>query len=131
MTATHVPAWWFGTSDRDGPGGSMRVGVEKAGKVGGEISDTAGASASVILAGVKLEYSVKAAAEAGITVGHACAHDIPAKGYGPMQYGSWGYKVNRVKYKTGSDRCGKVKTGSGTAKLPAKEAGRRYWSAHS
>ncbi|WP_413752426.1 hypothetical protein NRF20_09820 [Streptomyces sp. R-74717] len=34
-TAYHVPSWWNGTSFKDGPGGSMRVSVEKAGEVSG------------------------------------------------------------------------------------------------
>ncbi|MFI9630495.1 hypothetical protein [Streptomyces sp. NPDC052042] len=130
-TATHVPARWFGTSYKDGPGGTMTVTVQKSGKLGVEISGTVGASASVLLAEVKAEYSVKVVAEVGITVGHTYSHAIPAKKYGHLQYGSWGYKVNWVKYKTSADRCGKVKLGSGTAKLPTKEVGWRYWTTSS
>ncbi|MGC5008940.1 hypothetical protein [Streptomyces sp. DT203] len=127
----HVPSWWNGTSYKDGPGGSMRVSVEKAGKIGVEVSGTAGVTASVILAEVKAEYSVKVVAEVGVTVGHTYTHDIPAKKYGHLQYGSWSHKVNWTKYKTSSDRCGKVKIGSGTAKLPTREVGWRYWSTSS
>ncbi|OEJ23125.1 hypothetical protein AR457_37520 [Streptomyces agglomeratus] len=127
----HVPSWWNGTSFKDGPGGSMRVSVEKAGKIGVEVSGTAGASASVLLAEVKAEYSLKVVAEVGVTVGHAYTRPIPAGKYGHVQYGAWGYKVNWTKYATSSDRCGKVKIGSGTAKLPTRETGWRYWSTSS
>ncbi|GGT50209.1 hypothetical protein GCM10010207_58280 [Streptomyces atratus] len=130
-TAYHVPSWWNGTSFKDGPGGSMRVSVEKAGKIAGEVSGTGGASFSAIIAEVKAEYSVKVVAEVGVTVGHSYTHSIPAKKYGHMQYGSWGYRVNWAKYKTSSDRCRKVRIGSGTAKLPTKETGWRYWTTNS
>ncbi|MFF1969485.1 hypothetical protein ACFVW5_38805 [Streptomyces sp. NPDC058232] len=77
--------------------------VEKAGKIGVEVSGTAGVTASVILAEVKAEYSVKVVAEVGVTVGHTYTHDIPAKKYGHLQYGS-----------------------RGTVKLPTREVGWRY-----
>ncbi|MGW0936819.1 hypothetical protein [Streptomyces sp. NPDC002666] len=127
----HVPSWWNGTSFKDGPGGSIRVSVEKAGKIGVEVSGTVGVSGGVLLAEVKAEYSVKVVAEVGVTVGHHYTHAVPAKKYGHLQYGSWGYKVNWTKYKTSADRCGKVKMGSGTAKLPTKETGWRYWTTNS
>ncbi|MFB6992274.1 hypothetical protein ACFC0C_24920 [Streptomyces sp. NPDC056178] len=59
MKDYHVPSWWNGTNFKDGPGGSMRVSVEKAGKTGVEVSGTAGVSASVILAEVKEELTAK------------------------------------------------------------------------
>ncbi|MEE1807054.1 hypothetical protein [Streptomyces sp. BE133] len=127
----HVPSWWNGTNFKDGPGGSMRVSVEKAGKIGVEVSGSGGVSGNVIVAEVKAEYSVKVVVEVGVTVGHTYTHSIPAKKYGHMQYGSWGKKVNWAKYKTSSDRCSKVKIGSGTAKLPTKATGWRYWTTNS
>ena len=83
------------------------------------------------LAEVKAEYSVKVVAEVGVTVGHTYTHEIPAKKYGHLQYGSWGHKVNWTKYKTSANRCGKVKIGAGTAKLPTREVGWRYWTTSS
>ncbi|MFD3658719.1 hypothetical protein [Streptomyces sp. NPDC058620] len=127
----HVPSWWNGTSFKDGPGGSMRVSVEKAGKIAVEASGTGGFEASAIVATVKAEWQVKVVAEVGVTVGHTYTHSIPANKYGHLQYGSWGYKADWVKYKTSSDRCSKVKIGSGTAKLPTRETGWRYWSTNS
>lgn len=129
----HVPSWWNGTSYKDGPGGSMRVSAEKAGRIGVEISGTGGVTVSVLIAEVKAEYSVKVTAEVGVTVGHTYTHGIPipAEKYGHLQYGSWGYKMNWAKYKTSSGRCSKVKVSSGTAKLPTKEVGWRYWSTSS
>ncbi|MFB7215924.1 hypothetical protein [Streptomyces sp. NPDC056255] len=130
-TNYHVPSTWNGTSYKDGPGGSMRVSVEKSGEIGVEISGTGSASASVLVAEVKAEYGVKVVGKVGVSVGHTYTHAIPAKKYGHMQYGSWGYKVNWVKYKTSSDRCSRVKIGSGTAKLPTKEIGWRFWATNS
>ncbi|MEU8503329.1 hypothetical protein AB0C40_01120 [Streptomyces brevispora] len=130
-TNYHVPSWWNGTSCKDGPGGSMRVSVEKAGKIGVEVSGTGEVSASVVVAEVKAEYSVKVVGEVGVTVGHTYTHGIPAKKYGHLQYGSWGCKVNWTKWKTSSDRCSKVKVSSGAAKLPTKEVGWRYWTTNS
>ncbi|MFE7395181.1 hypothetical protein [Streptomyces sp. NPDC057557] len=131
MKDYHVPSWWNGTNFKDGPGGSMRVSVEKAGKIGVEVSGTGGVSASVVLAEVKAEFTAKVVLEVGVTVGHSYTHAIPAKKYGHMQYGSWGRKVSWAKYKTSSDRCSKVKIGSGTAKLPTNSTGWRYWETNS
>jgi hypothetical protein len=127
----HVPSWWNGTSYKDGPGGTMKVRVEKSGKLGVEVSGTTEASTSAIFAKAKVSYSIKVVAEVGITVGHEYSHEIPAKKYGHLQYGSWGYKLKWTKYRTSNDRCGKVKLGSGTAKLPTKETGWRYWATSS
>ncbi|MFF3763160.1 hypothetical protein ACFYYR_03595 [Streptomyces sp. NPDC001922] len=123
----HVPSWWHGTSYKDGPGGTMTVEVLKSGKIVVELSGSVSADAGVILAKVKTEFGVKVVAEVGVTVGHKYARDIKRGRYGHMQYGSWGYKTKWTKYETSANRCGKKKLGSGTAKLPTKEVGWRYW----
>jgi hypothetical protein len=38
---------------------------------------------------------------------------------------------NPTKYATSADRCSKVKLGSGTAKLPTKSTGWRFWTTSS
>lgn len=45
-------------------------------------------------------------------MGHRYTHDVTAKKYGRLQHGSRCYKVNWTKYRTSSDRRGKVKLGS-------------------
>ncbi|MER7401628.1 hypothetical protein ABT373_03855 [Streptomyces sp. NPDC000070] len=126
-TNYHIPSWWNGTSYKDGPGGTIVVEVLKSGKIGIELSGNVSAEAGVILAKAKTEFGIKVVAEAGVTVGHKYSRDIRKGYYGHMQYGSWGYKTNWTKYETSADRCGKKKLGSGTAKLPTKEVGWRYW----
>ncbi|MFD4626117.1 hypothetical protein [Streptomyces sp. NPDC058475] len=81
---------------------------------------------------LSLRATAKVSMSSSMTFGrHEYSHDIPSRKYGHLQYGSWGYKVNWSKYATSSDRCGKVKLGSGTAKLPTKETGWRWWSTSS
>jgi hypothetical protein len=126
-TNYHIPSWWNGTSYKDGPGGTMTVEVLKSGKIGIELSGSVSAEAGVILAKAKTEFGIKVVGEAGVTVGHRYSRNVKSGYYGHLQYGSWGYKTNWTKYETSADRCGKKKLGSGTAKLPTKEVGWRYW----
>ncbi|GAA3130844.1 hypothetical protein GCM10010521_16120 [Streptomyces rameus] len=52
--------------------------------------------------------------------------------YGHLQYGSWGYKVPWEKYRRRGDGCnGGTLVDSGTATLPTKETGWRYWETSS
>ncbi|MFD5699541.1 hypothetical protein [Streptomyces lasiicapitis] len=127
----HVPSRWNGTTFKDGPGGTMKVKVEKSGKIGVELSGSVEASTNAIIAKSKVTFGVKVVGEVGVTVGHEYSHDIPSRKYGHLQYGSWGYNVKWTKYATSADRCGKVKLGSGSAKLPTKSTGWRYWSTSS
>lgn len=127
----HVPSRWNGTTFKDGPGGTMRVSVEKSGKIGVELSGSVEASADAIVAKSKVTFGVKVVGEVGVTVGHTYTHSIPARKYGHLQYGSWGYNVKWTKYATSADRCGKVKLGSGKAKIPTKSVGWRYWTTSS
>ncbi|MFD4483351.1 hypothetical protein ACFWPU_45640 [Streptomyces sp. NPDC058471] len=130
-TNYHVPARWNGTTFKDGPGGTMKVKVEKSGKVGVELSGSIEASANAIIAKSKATFGVKVYGEVGVTIGHEYSHDIPSRKYGHLQYGSWGYNVKWTKYATSADRCSKVKLGSGTAKLPTKSTGWRFWTTSS
>ncbi|MEU1115486.1 MULTISPECIES: hypothetical protein [unclassified Streptomyces] len=107
---------------------SSEVKVEKAGKISVEVSGSIEASANAIVAKSKATYGIKVVGEVGITVGHEYSHDIPSRKYGHLQYGSWGYKTKWTKYETSADRCGKVKLGSGSAKLPTKSTGWRFWT---
>lgn len=127
----HVPSRWNGTSYKDGPGGKITVEVIKAGKIGVELSGNVSAEAGIILSKAKAEFGIKVVAEVGVTVGHRYSRDISPGRYGHMQYGSWGYKTKWAKWETSADRCGKKKLGSGTAKMPTKEVGWRYWETRS
>ncbi|MEV8595117.1 hypothetical protein [Streptomyces sp. NPDC052012] len=130
-TNYHVPSWWNGTSYKDGPGGTMTVEVLKAGKIAVELSGNVSAEAGIILSKAKAEFGIKVVPEVGVTVGHRYSREIKSGRYGHMQYGSWGYKTNWTKWETSADRCGKKKLGSGTAKMPTKEVGWRYWETRS
>ncbi|MGW9031188.1 hypothetical protein ACWGQ5_45545 [Streptomyces sp. NPDC055722] len=105
----------------------MRVKVEKSGEVSLELSGSIEASANAIIAKSKATYGIKVVGKVSITTGHEYSHDVPNNKYGNLQYGSWGYKVTWTKWRTSGDRCGKVKVGSGTAKLPTNSTGWRWW----
>lgn len=124
----HVPSWWNGTSYKDGPGGSMTVSVTKGGTLGMEISAGAEAEASVVLAKAKTSVSVKVVGSVTITTGHTYSHNISSHKYGHLQYGSWGYKISWKKWRRKGDGCGSpTLVKSGTATLPTKETGWKYW----
>ncbi|MEU3957390.1 hypothetical protein AB0F45_34690 [Streptomyces achromogenes] len=128
----HVPSWWNGTSYKDGPGGSMTVSVTKAGTVGMEISAGAEAEADAVLAKVKASVSVKVVGSVTITTGHTYSHTISSRKYGHLQYGSWGYKVSWKKWRRRGSGCGSpTLVTSGTATLPTKETGWKYWETSS
>jgi hypothetical protein len=129
--AYHVPSWWNGTKFKDGPGGTMVVKVEKAGKISAEVSGGTEAEAGAVIAKAKVKVDAKIGAEIGVSVGHEYRRDIARGKYGHLQYGSWGYQVTWVKYATSGDRCGKAKLKSGSAKLPTNETGWRYWETSS
>jgi len=129
--AYHVPSWWNGTKFKDGPGGTMVVKVEKAGKISAEISGGVEGDARLIVAKAKVKVDVKIGAEIGVTAGHEYRRDIGRGKYGHLQYGSWGYKTTWSKYETSADRCGKKLLKKGRATLPTSETGWRYWETNS
>lgn len=124
----HVPSWWNGTSYKDGPGGSMTVSVTKAGTLSMEVSAGAESEASAVLAKAKVSVSVKVVGSVTITTGHTYSHEISSHKYGHLQYGSWGYKITWKKLRRKGNGCGSpTLVKSGTATLPTKETGWKYW----
>ncbi|MFJ6371638.1 hypothetical protein ACIQK5_26085 [Streptomyces virginiae] len=130
-SGVHMPAKFSGTSFKDGPGGTMVVKVERAGKVLREVSAGGEVEVSGIVAKAKVSVSAKIGTEVGITVGHEYRRNVTSGKYGHLQYGSWGYNVKWAKYETSADRCGKKLVKSGTAKLPTSEVGWNYWETNS
>ncbi|WP_250399487.1 hypothetical protein [Streptomyces cellostaticus] len=130
--AYHVPSWWNGTKYKDGPGGTMSVSVTKSGTITLEVSGSGEWSAGAILAKAKTTISVKVAGSVSVTTGHTYSHDIGRNKYGHLQYGSWGYKVNWKRYQSVGSGCGAPREiGHGTAILPTKETGWKYWETKS
>ncbi|MET7601044.1 hypothetical protein [Streptomyces avermitilis] len=128
----HVPSWWNGTKYKDGPGGKMKVSVSKSGTIGMEITAGAEAEAGAVLAKAKTSISVKVAGSVTITTGHTYTRNIANHKYGHLQYGSWGYKVSWKKLRRRGDGCGSpTLVKSGTATLPTKETGWKYWETSS
>ncbi|WP_234341709.1 hypothetical protein [Streptomyces sp. NRRL S-646] len=122
-----IASWWNGTHYKDGPGGTMKVKVEKSGEVSIELSGSIEASANAIIAKSKATYGIRVVGKVSITTGHEYSHDVPSNKYGNLQYGDWGYKETWTKWRTSGDRCRKVKLGSGTAKLPTNSTGWKWW----
>ncbi|TXS05202.1 hypothetical protein EAO70_36855 [Streptomyces sp. adm13(2018)] len=130
-TGVHMPAKFGGTSFKDGPGGTMVVRVEKAGKITREVSAGGEVEVSGIVAKAKVSISASIGTESTVTVGHEYRRNVTNGKYGHLQYGSWGFSVKWAKYETSADRCGKKLLKSGTAKLPTSELGWRYWETSS
>ncbi|MFI9769344.1 hypothetical protein ACIHJG_21105 [Streptomyces sp. NPDC052415] len=124
----HVPSGWNGTKYKDGPGGTMTVSVTKSGSIALEVSGQGEFSAGALIAKAKATISAKVTATVTVTTGHTYARDIGRNKYGHMQYGSWGYKVHWKRYKSVGNGCGTPREiGRGTATLPTKETGWKYW----
>jgi hypothetical protein len=124
--AYFIPAFWPGTSYKDGPGGTMVVRVEKAGKISASITAGAEAELSGVIASAKAKVDVTIGAEVGITVGHEYRRNVANGKYGHLQYGSWGYLVGWKKWETTPDRCRARVIKSGSAKMPTREVGWKY-----
>lgn len=123
--AYFVPAWWNGTSWKDGPGGVMNVSVTKAGTISAEVTGSLEWSSNAIIQKAKAQVSVKIGGSFSISTGHQYTHSVHSNKYGHLQYGSWGYKVTWAKYqRVGS--CGVKELGSGKATLPTSETGWKF-----
>ncbi|WP_240496285.1 hypothetical protein [Streptomyces torulosus] len=128
----HVPSWWNGTKYKDGPGGTIKVEVKKSGTISAEVTGTIEAEASLVIAAAKSSISYKIAGSVTVSTGHTYTRNITRNKYGHMQYGSWGYKVKWEKYRRKGDGCGRATLiDSGTATLPTKETGWKYWETSS
>ncbi|MCN9239600.1 hypothetical protein NGF19_02190, partial [Streptomyces sp. RY43-2] len=129
--ATHVPSWWNGTKYKDGPGGTMKVSVIKGGTISLEVAGSGEFQAGALLAKAKVSVSAKVTSSVTITTGHEYTHNIAKKKYGHLQYGSWGYKITWKRYRLNAKTCGGVEIAHGSATLPTKETGWKYWETSS
>ncbi|MFD7279195.1 hypothetical protein ACFV80_19670 [Streptomyces sp. NPDC059862] len=129
--AYHIPSSWNGTRYKDGPGGTMTVSVTKSGTIAFEIGGSIEWSSNAIIAKAKAQVSTKITGTVGVTTGHTYTREISRNKYGNLQYGSWGYKVTWKKYKASGNGCDGVEIGHGTATLPTKATGWKYWETKS
>ncbi|WP_234438750.1 hypothetical protein [Streptomyces sp. NRRL S-340] len=109
----------------------MTVSVTKTGTISATVTGCGEFSAGAIIAKAKTTVSVAIGDSFAISVGHQYSHEIAKNKYGHLQYGSWGYKVSWAKYASSADRCHIVKVATGTAKLPTKSMGWKYWETSS
>ncbi|WP_327345222.1 hypothetical protein [Streptomyces europaeiscabiei] len=128
----HIPSWWNGTKYKDGPGGTMTVSVTRSGTITAEVTGTVEAEANLVIAAAKSSISYKIAGSVTVATGHTYSRNIPKRKYGHLQYGSWGYKVSWEEYRRKGNGCGRATLiDSGTATLPTKETGWKFWSTSS
>ncbi|MFF8287802.1 hypothetical protein ACF068_01055 [Streptomyces sp. NPDC016309] len=80
-----------------------------------------------MIASAKAKVDATIGAEVGITLGHEYRRNATNAKYGHPQYGSWGYVVGWKKWETTPDRCRARVIKSGSAKVPTREVGRKYW----
>ncbi|MFD0022223.1 hypothetical protein [Streptomyces sp. NPDC058382] len=123
-TGYFIPA--SGQSFKDGPGGTMTVSVTKASTITYTVSTSLEVGAEYLFASAKAQVSGSIQKSTAVTVGHTYAHDIGAKKYGHMQYGSSGYKVGWESNKT-NPNCTTTTLAKGTATLPVSSVGWKYW----
>ena len=115
---------------KDGPGGTVEGTVDVSTTASATISAGASAELSGVLASAKIEVSSSLTRSVGVSVGHKYTHKIGAKRYGHMQYGSWGRKVTWRKYRDNGN-CTTTLLRRGTAWIPTREVGWKYWETRS
>jgi hypothetical protein len=120
-----------GASFKDGPGGSMTVSVNTASTLSGTVTGTTESQIGFILAKAKLTVSASVTKSVTITKGHQYSHNVSSNKYGHLQYGSWGYSIKWTEYINNGPACLSHVYKRGTATLPVKEVGWRYWETSS
>ncbi|SOD76769.1 hypothetical protein SAMN06272781_4623 [Streptomyces sp. 1222.2] len=110
----------------------MTVSVTKSGTITAEVTGTIEAEANLVIAAAKSSISYKISGSVTVATGHTYAHNVARRKYGHLQYGSWGYKVSWEKYRRKGNGCGGATLiDSGTATLPTKETGWKFWETSS
>jgi hypothetical protein len=112
---------------KDGPGGTMKVSVEKSTSISTSVTATVEVSVSDLISSVKGTVSGTAERTDGITTGHEYDHNVPAHKFGNLEYGSFGYYVHFNKVRTQAP-CKVSVVGHGTATVPTNAEGWHYWS---
>ena len=115
---------------KDGPGGTMEASVDTATTAPATISAGASAELSGVIASAKVEVSSSLTRSVSVSIGHRYTHKIRAKRYGHLQYGSWGKKLTWRKYRYNAN-CTTTLLRSGTAKIPTRQVGWKYWETSS
>jgi hypothetical protein len=115
---------------KDGPGGTMEGSVDVSTSASATISAGASAELSGVIASAKVEVSSSLTRSVGVTVGHRYTHRISAHRYGHMQYGSWGRKVSWRKIRANAN-CTTTVLSRGTAWIPTRQVGWKYWETRS
>ncbi|UIX30603.1 hypothetical protein [Streptomyces sp. GQFP] len=127
-SAYRIPA--KGAYLKDGPGGTMTASVTRASTITYSVSTSLEVSASYLFASAKASVSGGITKSVAITTGHSYSHDIHARKYGNLQYGSNGFKVSWESNRT-NPSCSTTTLASGTAVLPATSVGWHYWETSS
>ncbi|MDQ0932856.1 MULTISPECIES: hypothetical protein [Streptomyces] len=126
--AYRIPA--KGAYLKDGPGGTMTASVTRASTITYSLSTSLEVSASYLFASAKASVNAGITKSVAITTGHTYSHDIHARKYGNLQYGSNGFKVGWESNRT-NPNCTTTTLASGTAVLPATSVGWHYWETSS
>ena len=114
--------WWH-----DGPGGTITGTVQVQRQVSATISYGADISINDLVSSVKASISGSATRSLTTTLGHTYTHTIPARDYGNLKYGAWGYSVSWVKEYRHSN-CTITVLGRGTGTVPTVATGWYYYS---
>jgi hypothetical protein len=130
ITAHHSHFLGSANKFKDGKGGTISVSVTKAGTLSASISAGAEVSVSDVIASAKVSVSSTITKSVAVTVGHTYSHNISSNKYGHAWYGTWGYSVDWEKTRDRAN-CTTEVLDRGTAILPIKEVGWRYWETSS
>jgi hypothetical protein len=125
--ARYVFIWDGRTWYRDGPGGRVTGTVERRSDISATISVGATISIGFLVADSQVTVSAAVTRTASITTGHSYFHDIPARRFGNIEYGAWGYQVDWSQWR--EDRgCRFTELAAGTGMVPTVAVGWFYWT---
>jgi hypothetical protein len=127
VSGRYVFLWDRVTWYHDGPGGRVTGEVHTQRQVSATLSYGADISINELIAESKVTISRSVTKSVTTTTGHTYYHDIPAKKYGNLQYGAWGYAVSWVKEYRHSN-CKITVLGRGTGTVPTVAVGWHYFT---
>src|SRR5262249_27732578 len=126
-SSRYVFMWDHATWWHDGPGGTVTGTVQTTREISASISYGASITLSELVASVQASVSSSATRSVSTTLGHTYTHTIPARMFGNLKYGAWGYSVSWVKEYRHSN-CTITVLGRGTGTVPTVARGWYYYS---
>jgi hypothetical protein len=126
-SSRYVFIWDRKTWFRDGPGGTVSGTVTKASQIAASISVGASISINDLITDSQVTVSASVTKTVSTSVGNGYSHGIPARKFGDIEYGAWGYQV-KWSYWRRNANCTATELDHGTGMVPIVATGWHYWT---